>query len=73
LCVNHFSYVPFISAKLSILVKNTLTFTTLLMSLPAAFKTAERFWIQSSVISLILEEGRVRISPVEVQGIWPEQ
>jgi hypothetical protein len=55
------------------LVKNTFTLTTFSKLELAAFRTADRFWMQSSVIWAMLEEGWVRISPEAVQGIWPEQ
>ena len=55
------------------LVKNTLTLTTLLKLDPAAVRTADRFWMQRVVISEMVDDGRVRIVPVDVHGIWPEQ
>jgi len=36
-------------------------------------RTADKFWMQSSVMAAMVEDSRVRISPVGVQGIWPEQ
>lgn len=65
--------VAFISAKLSMDVRNTLTLTTFEMSEPAAVSTAERFLMHSSVICVMLADGWVRISPPGVHGIWPEQ
>jgi hypothetical protein len=62
-----------ISTKLSMVVRKTLTFTTLEREEPAAARTAVRFLMQSSVICVMLEVGWVRISPVGVHGIWPEQ
>lgn len=73
LCVKNFSYVAFISAKLSMLVKKTLTLTTFEISDPASLSTAERFLMQSSVIFVMVEDSRVRIVPDGSQGIWPEQ
>ncbi|PBP16489.1 protein HMF1, partial [Diplocarpon rosae] len=57
LCVKNFSYVAFISAKLSMLVRNTLTLTTLEISEPASLSTADRFLMQSSVICVMVEES----------------
>jgi hypothetical protein len=71
--LKNFSYVPFISAKLSIVVKNTFTLTTFSIEEPAACRTAERFEMQSSVMAEIVEDSRVNISPVGVQGICPLQ
>ena len=51
------------------LVKNTLTFTTFSIEEPAALRTTDRFWMQSSVMAEMEEEGRARISPLELQGI----
>jgi len=65
--------VAFISAKLSMEVRKTLTLTTLEMSEPAAFSTADRLLMHSSVIWVMLAPGWVRISPAGVHGIWPEQ
>jgi hypothetical protein len=51
------------------LVKNTLTLTTFSMLDPASLSTAERFWMQSSVMAEMEEDSRVRISPAGLQGI----
>lgn len=62
-----------ISAKLSIVVKKTLTLTTLEMEEPASFSTALRLLMQSSVMAVMVDEVRVRISPSGLHGICPEQ
>ena len=54
-------------------VRKILTLTTFSIEEPAAVRTADKFLMQSSVIAEMVEDSSVRISPVGVQGIWPEQ
>ena len=63
------AYTPFISAKSPMSVRKTLTFTTLSMEEPAAFRMALMLLMQVSVFWAMLPSTSV---PVVSAGIWPE-